>query len=163
MRIPAQPLLKHAAIGAAIVAGLAGAPQARAQDAVVLETVRTTMFMNGGVSKADEAYMRKAGRDFNLRIEFSERKDNEFVADADLTITDLQGMPVFVLSDAGPIVNLNLPDGQYRVAATFHGQTEVQHVTVKGRTGQDLYFHWKGRAKVDPYDGRPMGGKQIPG
>jgi len=151
------------ALGLALLCSAASPVRAEDERALVVETVRPTMFMNGGVDRSDEAYMRKAGKDFNLRVEFSERKDNEFVADAELTITDLRGNPVFVLPKAGPIVNINLPDGRYRVAASFHGKTETQLVTLRGKAGQDLYFHWKGSVKLDPYDGKPMGGMEIPG
>jgi hypothetical protein len=152
----------QAALGVALL--YSAAPLVHAQEErIVVETVRPTLFMNGGIGQDDEAYMRKAGKDFKLRVEFSERKDNEFVDDVDLTITDLRGNPVFVLPKAGPIVNINLRDGRYRVAATFGGKTETQLVTLRGRAGQDLYFHWKGTVAIDPYDGKPMGGKEIPG
>lgn len=162
-RHPRFTTLLPAALGMALLYA-ATAPAARAQDEVIIsETVRSSIFMNGGIGKDEEAYMRKAGKDFNLRMEFSERKDNEFLADVDLAITDLAGNPVFVLPGAGPIVNLNLPAGKYRVAASFRGKTETQLVTVPASGGRDLYFHWKGKAKIDPYDGKPLGGKQIPG
>lgn len=54
---------------------------------------------------------------------------------------------VFVLRNAGPIVNVELPDGRYRVAATFHGKTEAQVVTLRGRSAEELYFHRAGAAK----------------
>ncbi len=157
-----QRIAAQAALGLALL--YAAAPLVHAQEElVVVETVRPTLFMNGGIGKPEAAYMRKAGKDFNLRIEFSERKDNEFVADADLTITDLRGNPVFALPNAGPIVNVNLPDGRYRVAASFHGKSETQLVTLRANAGQHLYFHWKGNVKLDPYDGKPIGGKAVPG
>jgi hypothetical protein len=155
-------ITRQVALGLALL--YAAVPLVHAQEElVVVETIRPTLFMSGGVDKDEEAYMRRMGKDFNLRVEFSERKDNEFVADADLTITDMRGNPVFALPKAGPIVNVKLPDGRYRVAATFHGKTETQLVTLRGKPGQDLYFHWKGSVKIDPYDGKPMGGVEIPG
>jgi hypothetical protein len=129
----------------------AAAPLAHAdEEQVAVETNPPITFMTGGIGQSDAAATRKAGKAFNLRIEFSARKDDEFVADADLKITDRQGHPVFVLYDADPIVNVNLPDGRYRVAASFDGQTENRIVTVHGKAGNDLYFHWNGQAKGDP-------------
>jgi hypothetical protein len=145
-----QRITAQAALGLALL--YAAAPLVHAQEArVVVDTIPPIFFMNGGVGQSDEAFTRMAGKAFNLRLEFSERKDNEFVADADLMITDMQNNPVFALHDAGPIVNVMLPDGKYRVAATFHGQTEAQVVSLRGKAGEDLYFHWKGAAKGDPY------------
>jgi hypothetical protein len=135
----------------ALVLLYAAAPMVHAQDEqVAVEARPPIQFMSGGIGQTEEAAMRKAAKDFNLRLEFSERKDNEFVADADLRITDMQGRPVFVLLDADPMVNVNLPDGRYRVAASLHGQTETRLVNLRGKEGENLYFHWNGNAKNDP-------------
>lgn len=142
----------------------ASAAGVHAQQAeLAMQATEAVPFMNGGVSVEEATLMRKSAKDYNLRMEFSERKDNEFVAAVDVSVIDLQGRTVLSLTDAGPIVNVKLPDGRYRVAATFHGQTETQRVTLHGNAAQDLYFHWKGQAKLDPYDGKPMGGREIPG
>lgn len=138
-------IAKHPALALALL--YAAAPLVHAQDEeVVVEARPAIQFMSGGIGQSDEAAMRKAAKDFNLRLEFSERKDNEFVANADLRITDMQGRPVFVLLDADPMVNVNLPDGRYRVMTSLHGQTESRLVNVRGTAGENLYFHWKGKS-----------------
>jgi len=143
-------IAKHSALALALLC--AAAPLVHAQEEeVAVEARPPIQVMTGGVGQSDEAAMRKAAKDFNLRLQFSERKDNEFVADADLRITDMQGRPVFVLLDTDPMVNLNLPDGRYRVAASLHGQTETRLVDLRGKSGENLYFHWKGQAKDDSY------------
>lgn len=137
---------------------------ARAQDdLILLETARTTMYLNGGVGKDDEAYMRRIAKDWPLRMTFSERRDNEFVADVRVAVTDARGAPVLLLNDAGPMTYAMLPAGKYRVSATFHGITESREVTIDGAKGRDVAFHWQGRPKVDPWDGRPVGGKPVSG
>ena len=157
-----QKIAKQAALGLALL--YAAAPLVHAQEErVAVETMRPIQFMNGGIGQSDEALTRKAGKAFKLRVEFSERKDNEFVADADLRITDMQGHPVLVLHSAGPIVNVNLPDGKYRVAASFHGQTQTRLVTLRGKAGEDLYFHWTGAAKGDPHAATAIGGNTMHG
>lgn len=151
------------ALVAALLIGAAALP-ARAQDEpVLLETARTTTYVSGGVGREEEAYMRKIARDWPLRMTFSERKDNEFVADASVTVTDHRGAPVLVLHGAGPMTYAMLPAGEYRITSTFRGITESREVTLDGKQGKDVYFHWKGKPKMDPWDGRPVGGKQIPG
>lgn len=151
------------AMAAAVMMSAAALP-ARAQDELVLlETARATTFMNGGVSKEEETYMRKIAKDWPLRMIFSERKDNDFVADVNLTVTDQRGSPVLVLNSGGPMTYAMLPAGKYRVTARFHGITESRDVTLDGKEGKDVYFHWKGKPKIDPWDGKPIGGKQVPG
>ncbi|WP_158100918.1 hypothetical protein [Variovorax sp. JS1663] len=58
----------------------------------------------------------------------------------------MQGRPVLELLDVDPMVNVNLPDGRYRVMASLHGQTETRLVKVRGRAGENLPFHWKGQS-----------------
>jgi hypothetical protein len=126
----------------------AATPLVHAQEApLVVEVHPQVQFMTGGIGQSDEAAVRKAEKYFKLRLAFSERKDNEFAADVDLRITDMSGRPVFVLLDADPMVNLNLPDGRYRVAASLDGQTETRLVDLHGGAGENLYFHWKGEAR----------------
>jgi hypothetical protein len=140
---------RHAALAFALLC--AGAPLVHAQQVMVEAGEKFAVpFMSGGIGQAEAAAMRKAGRDFDLRVEFSERQDNDFVADADLQVTDMSGAAVFTLADAGPIVNVELPAGQYRVASSWHGQTESRLVQLDGKSGQDLFFHWQGGPQGTP-------------
>ncbi|MEW5834522.1 MAG: hypothetical protein AB1832_05615 [Pseudomonadota bacterium] len=151
------------ALAAVLLLGAATLP-ARAQDELILlETARATTYVNGGVSKEEEAHMRKIAKDWPLRMIFSERKDNEFVADVNLFVTDHRGAPVLTLNNTGPMTYAMLSAGKYRITATFHGITESREVTLDGKQGKDVYFHWKGKPKLDPWDGKPVGGKQVPG
>ena len=137
---------------------------AHAQDElIVVEPARATLYLNGGVGVSDEQHMRNVAKDWPLRMIFSERKDNEFVADVSLLVTDTRGTPYLQLSSGGPMTYAMLPAGKYRVTARFKGQSETREVTLDGKAGRDVYFHWKGAVKKDPYDGKPLGGKQVPG
>ncbi len=145
--------------GAALMA--TPAAHAQSEQIVVVEAVRASLYANGGIGKDEEAYLRRLAKDFSLHIEFSERKDNEFVADASVVITDTRGNPVFMLGDAGPITLVNLQPGRYRVAATFHGKTEIQSVDIKPKATSALYFPWKGTTKTGPATGGATGGKET--
>jgi hypothetical protein len=118
---------------------------ASAQDSVVVETITATTYVNGGIGKDEEAAMRRVAKEFPLRMTFSERKDREFIADVPVVIADARGNPVFELSKAGPMLYVMLPNGKYKVSARFKGLTELQQVTLAGKGGKDLYFHWKGK------------------
>lgn len=147
----------------ALLLGAAALPARAQDDLILLETTRSTTYANGGVGKDEEAQLRRTAKDWPLRMSFSERKDNEFVADVNLLVTDQRGAPVLVLNGAGPLTYAMLPAGKYRVTATWHGVTESREVTLDGKQGRDVNFHWKGRPKIDPWDGRPVGGKQAQG
>lgn len=157
---------RRAVLGSLSVAALMAAATypARAQDdLVVFEPARATAYLNGGNTADEEAYMHKIAKDWPLRMIFSERKDKEFVANVDLRVTDRRGTPVLSLHDTGPMVYAKLPAGKYHISARMGGVTEARDVTVAGKAGTDVYFHWKGQPKIDPWDGKPLGGKQVPG
>ncbi|WP_313954060.1 hypothetical protein [Accumulibacter sp.] len=140
-----------ALIGASLLATLPLAANARepvivetiVQEPVVVEAVLVSTYLNGGVGKDEAATMRRLAKEFPLRMAFSERKDGEFIADVPVVILDASGNPVFELPKAGPMLYVMLPHGNYRVSARFKGLTESQNVTLSGKEGKDLFFHWK--------------------
>ena len=137
--------IRRALLGSLSVATLmtASATPAVAQDQlIVVEQERATTYLNGGVGEDEAQYMRKTAKDWSLRLTFSESKDNEFVANVGLLVTDLRGTPYLQLSGAGPMTYARLPAGKYRVTARFKGQSETREVTLDGKSGRDVNFHW---------------------
>ena len=122
----------------------ANAEQPAATEPVVVETAPVSTYLNGGVGKDEQAAMRRVAKEFPLRMEFSERKDGEFILDVPVVITNAHGTSVFELSKAGPMLYVMLPNGKYKVSARFKGLTESQEVTVSDKEGKYLSFHWKG-------------------
>ena len=121
---------------------------ALAQDQlIVVEPERAITYLNGGVGEDEAQYMRRTAKDWPLRLTFSESKDNEFVANVGLLVTDLRGTPYLQLSGAGPMTYARLPAGKYRVTAWFKGQSETHEVTLDGRSGRDVSFHWTAAAQ----------------
>lgn len=146
LSLPRRALL--GTLAATALALGAAVPLAHAQDElVVVEPMRVTTYLNGGIGADEEQMMRKAAKDWPLRMIFSERKDNEFVADVRLLVTNAKGAPVLMLHGAGPMTYAMLPAGKYRISASHKGQTETREVTLDGKTGRDVYFHWTGKAK----------------
>ncbi len=133
-------------LGATLFVALPSA--ANAQDAIVVETITATTYVNGGIGETEQATMRRIAKEFPLRIIFSAQRDGEFVADVPVVITDAHGNPVFELSKAGPMLYVILPNGKYKVSSRFKGLTESQETTLTGKDGEDLYFHWKGKPKM---------------
>jgi len=141
---------RRALLGSLSVVALlaASATLAVAQDQlIVVEQERATTYLNGGVGEDEEQYMRKTAKDWSLRLTFSESKDNDFVANVGLLITDLRGTPFLQLSGAGPMTYARLPAGKYRVTARFKGKSETREVTLDGKSGRDVNFHWAASAQ----------------
>lgn len=134
---------------ATLILALCLQPPAQAQMALereqyVSQTVSVTTYLNGGIGKDEAATMRRIAGGFPLRLAFSERQDDEFLADIPVFIADARGNPIFALPKAGPMLFVMLPDGRYRVSARFRGLTESHWVTIAAKSPQDVFFHWKG-------------------
>ncbi len=123
----------------------AAAPPVQDSGIVPLQTAGETTFINGGIGSEEAAYMRSNAPKFSLRMEFSERRDGEFVRDVALNISDPKGRTVFSLPKAGPLTDIMLPPGSYKVSASYEGETKIQDVSVggPGRQGKDIAFSWK--------------------
>jgi hypothetical protein len=113
-------------------------------EAVPVRTVGDTAYINGGIGDGEIAYMRENAPKYSLRMEFSERPDGQFVTDVNLAISDRAGAPIFALPSAGPLTDVTLPPGTYRVSASFDSQTKTQEVAVggPGGKGKDISFNW---------------------
>lgn len=101
-------------------------------------------FLNGGIGKDEADAMRREAKAYPLHLTFSERRDGEFIVNVPVVITDARGRRVLDLPKAGPLLYVRLPNGKYKVSARFNNVTESQNVTLAGKEGKDLYFHWKG-------------------
>ena len=140
--------LNTALIAAGLFVSLSVAAQENMHEEVnVVGIINATTYLNGGIGKDEEAAMHRLAKEFSLRITFAERKDGEFVTDVPVVISDAKGNPVLELSRAGPMLFVMLPNGKYNVSSGFEGLTESQEVTITGKEGRDLYFHWEGNAK----------------
>lgn len=137
---------------------------AHAQDAAVSEQQgQIAKYVNGGIGDGQTRYMKSIAKNWPMRIMFSQLKADEFISGVNLLITDNRDTTFLQLDSAGPLTYVQLPPGTYRVTASFEGQSQARKVVVGGKNKSDLHFHWKGVVKNDPFDGKPLGGTQIPG
>ena len=162
------------AVSSAMLLGIpmatVGAPAIAQDTPVVPESVpsatpstQKAKYLNGGVGDSQTKAMKAEAGNWSLRIVFSQLKANEYISDVKLSITDAAGTPYLSLDTAGPLTYVALPPGKYSVTATYAGQSEKRQITIDGKKSRDLNFHWKGTVKSDPFDGKPLGGSQIPG
>lgn len=116
-------------------------PVAVEEDVTVFELVPGTVYLNGGIGKDEQARMHKDAHHWPLRMTFSDRSNNEFVAGVKLKIFDRNGRAVLRLKDAGPMTYVQLPQGEYRITASYKNDMLTRMVHV-GPKGLDANFHW---------------------
>lgn len=100
-------------------------------------------YLSGGVGE-DEAKAIQQTTGYNLHMTFSIGPEGKYVPDVELVIQSTQGQSVLTLSQAGPLVYVQLPAGKYTVVATRHGEAKRDATDVGKDNVRNLVFNWKG-------------------
>ncbi|KQN40218.1 hypothetical protein ASE98_14955 [Pseudomonas sp. Leaf48] len=98
-------------------------------------------YLSGGVGE-DESKAIQQATGYNLHMTFAVGADNKYIPDVDIVIQKAQGQTVLTLSDAGPLVYVQLPAGKYSVVATRNGEERRETVDVGSGAASNLVFHW---------------------
>ena len=123
--------------GSAFAATAAGT----AQDDMAVQAQDGVSYLNGGIGAGEQEQMRRDAHSWPLHMTFSEGKNGDFVADAQVKIMDKAGKTVLDVNGAGPLTYVKLSPGEYRVMAEHNGKSITQAVHV-GKAGSNLYFRW---------------------
>ncbi|WP_077044200.1 carboxypeptidase-like regulatory domain-containing protein [Pseudomonas sp. KK4] len=99
-------------------------------------------YLSGGVGE-DEVKAIQQAKGYNLHMTFSIGVENKYVPDVDVTIKSVQGQTVLTLTQAGPLVYVQLPPGKYTVVATRDGEERRDSADVDANASRNLVFHWK--------------------
>lgn len=100
-------------------------------------------YLSGGIGE-DEAKAIQQATGYNLHMTFSIRPEGKYVPDVDVIVQKPQGQPVLTLSQAGPLVYVQLPPGRYTVVATRNGEARHDTAEVGSGSPRQLVFNWKG-------------------
>lgn len=138
-------ILVAAAAAAFALAGAAAGASANelpSSAGIVRGTVSGHAYQNGGVSKEQVADMAHHMKRYDLRLTFSEGRHNAYAAGLRVHVFNAAGRQVFALPDAGPLTDVSLPAGHYRVVAAFGGVRRSGSVDVSPQAPASLYLHW---------------------
>lgn len=103
-------------------------------------------YLSGGIGE-DEAKAIQHATGYNLHMTFSIGPEGKYVPDVDVVVQKAQGPTVLTLSQAGPLVYVQLPPGKYNVVATRNGETRRDTADVAGGSPKQLVFTWRGEGE----------------
>jgi hypothetical protein len=98
-------------------------------------------YLSGGVGE-DESKAIQQATGYNLHMTFSTGPVSQYIPDVDVIIQKVEGQPVLTLSEAGPLVYVQLPPGKYTVVATHRGEVRRDMADVGSGAARNLVFHW---------------------
>lgn len=111
------------------------------EDVTMFALVPGAVYLNGGIGKDEQQRMEHDARHWPLRLVFSDKPQNEYVAGVHLKVFNHQGQAVLRLKDAGPLTYVQLPQGDYRIDARYKGELLTRSVHI-GPEGLETNFHW---------------------
>ncbi len=113
----------------------------------VLTAAALTLLATAGPARADTIYecsgvgleQREAAENVphTLRLEFAQA-DGHYLGGVEASLSDAGGSEILAVRCPGPWVLLDLPDGTYRVSASFEGKTVTRKLTIRGGKRQKL-------------------------
>lgn len=98
-------------------------------------------YLSGGIGQ-DEAKAIQQTKGYNLHMTFSVGVRDEYIPDVNVAIQNAQGKSVLALTEAGPLVYVQLPPGKYTVVASRAGQERRDTADVGSGAARNLVFHW---------------------
>ena len=86
-----------------------------------------------GIGLDESEALKAAAKDYPLALTFAAQVGGkaDYVADVTVAIHDGQGKPVLRATSEGPYMLVKLPAGDYKVSATYKGQTQERQVAVR--------------------------------
>jgi len=99
-------------------------------------------YLQGGIGQ-DEANALRKTPGYDLHVELSTGPGGEFESGANVDIQSAQGKPVLSVPDAGPLLYVQLPPGQYKVMGNAQGEQRQQWVTVTGKAPVTVNLNWR--------------------
>jgi hypothetical protein len=90
-------------------------------------------YLNGGAGDEERSQLMSQWKEFPLLIVFSAAGGDYAVADS-VRVTNAQGAVVLDVAQAGPMLMLNLPPGEYRVQARVGGAQQERSVHMGTQT-----------------------------
>ncbi|WP_214510949.1 carboxypeptidase regulatory-like domain-containing protein [Pseudomonas brassicacearum] len=98
-------------------------------------------YLSGGIGE-DEARAIGQAQGYNLHMTFAVGPENKYIPDVEVVIQKASGQTLLTLTEAGPLVYVQLPPGKYSVVATRNGEARRDTAEVGSGAARNLVFHW---------------------
>jgi hypothetical protein len=99
------------------------------------------IYASGGVGLDEQMEMNAMAKNYNLKMVFAEAP-RDYVSGVKVKIVDHSGKVLLEATSSGPWFFAKLPQGDYRLIASFHDHQELKNLNVASGH-QTVEFFWK--------------------
>ena len=133
---------------AAVVLGSASliSVASAANDDSMIQSAGGISYITGGVGLDSIDRLTSLSSNFNLKLVFALRS-GEYLSEVKVAISDMGGRTLLDTTTDGPWLLTKLPAGNYRIAATFGGNTEKRNISV-GAGLRTVDFRWASEQRI---------------
>jgi hypothetical protein len=113
-------------------------------DLPLLHRQGVVTYLSGGIGSDQSAALKDVMHKYPLVLEFAGKSNqgNEYLADVPVRITDMNGTTVLNATAHGPFMLASLPDGRYKISASYEGKTQQRVIDVTSAGHARTLFLW---------------------
>ena len=117
-------------------------PDEIAASAVDVQENRGIRYLTGGLGAGERAWLEQHGASYPVTLQFSKGKRGAFVSSVEVMIQSRNGQTQFEATTDGPLIYIDLPNGNYEVTTRYRGQERTFNLRVpaNGQTSHSINF-----------------------
>ena len=117
-------------------------PDEIAASAVEIQENRGIRYLTGGLGAGERAWLEQHGSSYPATLQFSKGQRGAFVSSVDVMIRSRNGQAQFEATTDGPLIYIDLPNGNYEVTARYRDQERTfdLRVPANGRASHSINF-----------------------
>ena len=116
---------------------------ANAKDGVIYKSSLGHNFVTGGISEEEAAQIRRKAKPFSLHLLFSLGNAGAWITDVSVYILDANGNTMFSKKQAGPLLYIDLPAGDYQIVGKYQDVKQSKRLTLTGEKPKRVILNWK--------------------
>jgi hypothetical protein len=101
----------------------------------------SVIYISGGIGDEERDEIQLRGRDFNLKLLFSER-DGSYLGEVDVLLFNAKGETVLDAKSEGPFLLVQLPGGSYGIKVSANGLTQERRLSITAKGKHESIFRW---------------------
>ena len=105
-------------------------PDEMAASAVAIQENRGVRYLTGGLGAGERAWLAQHGTQYPVTLQFSKGERGAFVSSVEVIIRSRNGQKQFEATTDGPLIYIDLPNGNYEVTARYRDQERQFNVRV---------------------------------